>query len=157
MYCHVPYSSEPCHPADVSSGAVTYPTAPDPASLMRWASALPCALWLQTILPCQSGLWCCHVSSGSGPHLPAEVGSGAATCLEPSDLASQLGWAPVSSCILRLWTSPPCWEGLWHCHVSYNSQWVVGFMNKERHSRLTYAARHTISNERSRVSKAPDT
>jgi hypothetical protein len=33
----MPYSSEPCLPVKVGSGAATCPTAPDPASLPRWA------------------------------------------------------------------------------------------------------------------------
>jgi hypothetical protein len=33
---------------------------------------------------------CCHVSCSFGPHLPAEVGFGAATCPAASDLTSLL-------------------------------------------------------------------
>jgi hypothetical protein len=55
-----------------------------PRTLRRWTSP-----------PYRGGLQRCHVSSGSGPHLPAEVGFGTATCHEALDLASLLGRASV--------------------------------------------------------------
>jgi hypothetical protein len=103
--------------------------------------ALPRVIWLWTLLFCRDGLWCCHVSNGSEPRLPTEVASNTTTCSEAPDLASLLGWAPASSCVLWLWTLPPCRGGLRHCHASYSSQWATGLMNKERHSMPTYAAR----------------
>jgi hypothetical protein len=81
----------------------------------------------------------------SGPHLPTEVGSNAATCHTVPDLTSQLRWAPVLLRVLWLQTSPPGRGGLWHCHVSRGSQWVVRFKHKEKSSRSDYAARHACS------------
>jgi hypothetical protein len=70
-----------------------YPIASDLASQLRWALTLSCVLWLWISHPDCGGLQCYHVSSGSGPHLPVEVGSGAATCPVAPDLASRLRWA----------------------------------------------------------------
>jgi hypothetical protein len=63
---------------------------------------LPRALWLWT-LPTGGGLQHCHVSYGSGLHLPAEGNFGAATflCLRISSLR---------------------WGGLRRCHVFYGSE-----------------------------------
>jgi hypothetical protein len=47
------------------------------------------------LTPCRGGLWRCNVSCSSKPPLPAEVGSGVATCLVALDLTSLLGWAPT--------------------------------------------------------------
>jgi hypothetical protein len=79
------------------------------------------ALWLQTSPPYWDGLRCCHVSNGSGPRLPVEVGSDAATCPATPDLASRLRWVPTLPRVLWLWTSPPSSGGLWRWHVSYGS------------------------------------
>jgi hypothetical protein len=54
-------------------------SAPDLTSLPRWAPALPRVPQLPTSPPCRGGLRRCHVFLSSGPRLPAEVGSGAAT------------------------------------------------------------------------------
>jgi hypothetical protein len=67
-------------PAEVNSGAAMCPTALDHTSPLRWALALALVLWLRTSPPGRGGLWCCHVSYGSGPRLPIEVGSGTAMC-----------------------------------------------------------------------------
>jgi hypothetical protein len=53
--------------------------APYLTSRHRWAPALPCILWLWTSPPGRGGLRCYQISYGSGPHLPVEVGFGAAT------------------------------------------------------------------------------
>jgi hypothetical protein len=63
----------------MGSDAAMYPMAPDLASWHRWALVLPRVLCLRTLLPDRGGLRCCQVSYGSGPHLPGEVRSGAAT------------------------------------------------------------------------------
>jgi hypothetical protein len=44
--CHVPHTTGTCLPAMVGSGAATCSAAPDPASLIRRAPALPQVLWL---------------------------------------------------------------------------------------------------------------
>jgi hypothetical protein len=49
----------------------------------------------------------CHVPYGSGPHLPAEMGSDAATCPIAPDLASRLRWAPALPRAPQLQTLPP--------------------------------------------------
>jgi hypothetical protein len=41
--------------------------------------ALPRALQYWTLPPCQGGLWGCHMSSGSKPHLLVEESSGTTT------------------------------------------------------------------------------
>jgi hypothetical protein len=48
-----------------------------------------------------------RTSRGSGPRLPAEVGSSIAMCPMALDLTSQLRWALALSRILWLRTSPP--------------------------------------------------
>jgi hypothetical protein len=93
--------------------AVTCPTAPDPASLLRWAPTLPHILQLrtsppcrraltlprvprpQTSPPCRGSLRRCHVPCSSGPRLHVEEGSGAITCPTAPDPASLLGRAPT--------------------------------------------------------------
>jgi hypothetical protein len=97
------------------------PTALDLASYLRWALVLPCVLWLRTSPPSRGGLQCCHVSYGSGPRLPTELGSSAAICPIALDLASQLMWALTLPYILWLWTSPHSWGGLHRCNMSYGS------------------------------------
>jgi hypothetical protein len=67
--------------------AATCPTVLDPASLSRWAPALPCALQLHTLPPCRGGLQRYHVPYSSGPYLPVEVGSSATTCRKAPDPA----------------------------------------------------------------------
>jgi hypothetical protein len=136
----MPYSFGLCLSAEVGSDAVTCPIAPDPASLSRWASTLPDVIWLRTPLPYWSGLQCRYVSRGSRPHFLEDMGSGTATCPKTLDPASQLRWAPVSSHVLQLQTTPPCRGWLWRCHVSYGTQWDVCLMNKEKHNRSTYVA-----------------
>jgi hypothetical protein len=48
----------------------------------------------------------CHMLYGSGPRLPVELGSNAATCPMAPDLASQLRWAPTLPRVIWLRTSP---------------------------------------------------
>jgi hypothetical protein len=76
---HVSCGSGPCLPAKESSDAAMCPTVPDPTSPLRKAPALPRVLQLRTSPPYQGGLRCCHVSRSSGPGLPAEKDSSAAT------------------------------------------------------------------------------
>jgi hypothetical protein len=99
--------------------AATCPTAPDPASLSRWALAPPRVLQLRTLPSCRGGLRRRHMSYSSEPRSPAEVGSSAATCSEAPDFASQLRWALALSHVLRLQTLLPSWDGLWRRCVSY--------------------------------------
>jgi hypothetical protein len=118
------------------------PTAPNPASLPRWAPTLPRAPRPRTSPPCLGSLRCCHVSHDSGSRLPAREGSGATTChMAPnftsllgralvllhahgsgSRLPAQGGGAPVLSCVTWLQTPPPCSGGLRCYHVYYGSR-----------------------------------
>jgi hypothetical protein len=119
--CHVSYGSGLRLPTEVGSGVATCPTALDLASTLRWAPMLPHVLMPRTSPFGWGGLWRCHVPRDFGPHLHAEVGSGATTCPKAPDLASRLRWTPALPCVIWLWTSPPGWGGLWCCHVSYSS------------------------------------
>jgi hypothetical protein len=83
--------------------------------------ALPCALQLRTMHLCQGGLRRCHVSYSSGPCLPVEVGSSAATCLMTPDLAPLLKWAPVPLHVQWLRISLRGRRGLRHRHMSRDS------------------------------------
>jgi hypothetical protein len=100
---------------------VSYSTGP--ASVPRWAPD-------------------CHVSSGSGPHLPVREGFGAAMCTVALDLASLLVRAPVPPRVQWLRTLPLL-RGLWCCHASCGSQWAVGLKHNEESSWHAYAARIT--------------
>jgi hypothetical protein len=97
------------------------PTTPDPASLLRWAPAQPCAPRLRTSPPCSGGLRYCHMSHSSGPRLPDQEGSGAATCRTAPDSASLLRRASMLPRAPQLWTPPLCSGGLRSCHVSHGS------------------------------------
>jgi hypothetical protein len=79
-YYHVYYGSGPCFSTEVGSDAALCPMAPDLTSRLRWALEPPCVLWLWTSPPDWGGLWCCHVSCGSGSHLLTRAGSEAAMC-----------------------------------------------------------------------------
>jgi hypothetical protein len=105
--CHVSSGSGPRLLVEVSFSAAICPAAPNLASWLRWALALPCVLWLRTSPLGTGGLQHCHVSSGSRPRLPVDVGSDAVTCPAALDLASWLRWASVLSRALWLPTSPP--------------------------------------------------
>jgi hypothetical protein len=76
---------------------------PDLVSPLRWAPALPHFLWLRTSPPDRGGLRRCHVSYGSEPRLPIEVGSSAATCPIAPDLASRLRWASTLPRVPRVY------------------------------------------------------
>jgi hypothetical protein len=116
LWCHhVSCSPRPCLPARVGSGATTCPTAPDPASLLVWASAPPHVLWPWTLPPCWGGLRCCHISYGPGTCFPAGVVSGATMCPATPDPASLLGWAPTSPRVMQPRTLLPFW-GVLRCH-----------------------------------------
>jgi hypothetical protein len=67
-------------PCSEGFGAATCPAAQDPASLLERAPTLSRAPRLWISLPYSGGFWHCHVSRGSGPHLPAREGSDAAIC-----------------------------------------------------------------------------
>jgi hypothetical protein len=99
MYCHMPYSSRSYLPAQKGSIATMCPGALDPASLFGRASTLPRAPWLRTPPPYSGGLWCCHVSHGLEPRLPAREGSGTATfpsaLSRPRDLGIKKGLADL--------------------------------------------------------------
>jgi hypothetical protein len=84
--------------------------------------APPRALRYQTLPSCQGGLRGCHVSSGSGPCLPAGEGSGAAACHMAPDPASLPG-------------------GLRRCHTSSSSLWATRLKHKEKPCWHVYAAR----------------
>jgi hypothetical protein len=107
--CHVSYDFRPHLPAEMDSDAATCHMPSDLTSQLRWTTALPrvlwlqtsrsrlrwapalsCVLWLRTLSPGWGGLRRCHVSYGSGPHLPTEVGSGAVTCHTGSPWAMSL-------------------------------------------------------------------
>jgi hypothetical protein len=68
--------------------AATYPVALDHAFLQRWAPVLPHFPRPRISSPYRGVLRRCHVSHGPRPHLPAEVGSSAASCLTAPHLAS---------------------------------------------------------------------
>jgi hypothetical protein len=96
--------------------------APDLPSQLKWAPALPCVIWLRTSPTGWGGLRRCHVSYSFGPRLPAEVGFDAAMCPMAPDLATRLRWALALLRVICLWTSPPSWDGLRRCHMSYGSR-----------------------------------
>jgi hypothetical protein len=101
-YCHMPRSSGPCLAAREGSSAATCSVASDPASMLGRVPVLSCVPWLWTLPPCLEGLQRCHVPCGFGSCLPAQEGSGAATCPATSDPASLLGRAPTLPCVPRL-------------------------------------------------------
>jgi hypothetical protein len=84
-FYHMSGNSEPHLPIKEGSGADTCPVASDPASLLKRAPVLPRVRQLRAPPSHQGGLWCCHVSRSSGPHLSAEEDSGAATCTVAPD------------------------------------------------------------------------
>jgi hypothetical protein len=105
--------------AELSSGAATRSSAPDLASLSRWAPALPRVTWLRA-LPSR------------------EESSGAATCSSAPDLASLLRWAPTLSRGISL--ASPRGE-LQCCHVPHGPQRAVDHRNKEGPSCPRHTAR----------------
>jgi hypothetical protein len=92
--------------------AATYPAASNLTSLSRWAPILPHVPRPRTLPPYRGGLRRCHMSLSSGPHLPNEVGFGAAMCL----------MAPGSA-FLR--------GELRCCHMSHGPQRAVDYKNKK--------------------------
>jgi hypothetical protein len=66
--------------------AATQAVASDHTSLQKWAPEPPRVPWPRSSPPFRSR----HVSHGPGPHLLAEVSSGAATCHVAPALASLL-------------------------------------------------------------------
>jgi hypothetical protein len=100
---------------------VTCPAAPDPASLLRRALALPRVSRLRTPPPCSGGLWCCHVSHGFRPRLPAREGSCAAMCHMAPDPASLLGGLRCCHVPHGSGSRLPVRRGLRCCHVSHGS------------------------------------
>jgi hypothetical protein len=112
-------------PVGIGSDAATYPTAPNLTSQPRWVSALPRVLWLWTSSSNWGGLWHCHMSYSSGPHLLAELGSCVVTCPMTPDPASRPGRVPVLPRVL--------WSPMGHGPQIY----------KERPSWPSHAARLT--------------
>jgi hypothetical protein len=104
--------------AKLSSGTATRSSAPDLASLPRWAPALPCVSWLRA-LP------------------PREESSGTATCFSAPDLASLSRWAPTLPRGSGL--ASPRGE-LQCCHVLRGPQRAMDHRNKERPSCPRHAA-----------------
>jgi hypothetical protein len=104
--------------AESSSGAAMCSSAPDLASLPRWAPALPCFLWLRALSP-------------------RDESSGTATCSSVPDLASLSRWSPALPRGPGL--ASPRGE-LWCCHVPHGHQWAMDHRNKERPSCPTHAA-----------------
>jgi hypothetical protein len=98
--------------AEVSSGDATCSSAPDLASLLRWAPALPRVPW-HWALP------------------PRKESSGAATCSSAPDLASLPRWVPALPRGPDL-ASP--WGELRGCHVPHGLQRAMEHRNKERPS-----------------------
>jgi hypothetical protein len=144
MRCHVSHGPGPRLLAKLSSGAATRYSAPDLASLPRWAQTLP---------------------RGLGPRLLAELSSGAVTCSSIPNLASLSRWAPALShvhgsglCLserrapalasLSRWAPAlPRGSGLASprgelrcCHVPHGPQQAVDLRNKERTSCPRHAA-----------------
>jgi hypothetical protein len=68
--CHVSCSFRPHLPAEVSSYAITCPAAPDLASLLKRAPALPRVPQLRNSLPCRGGLRRFYVSHCCGLCFP---------------------------------------------------------------------------------------
>jgi hypothetical protein len=93
-------------------------SAPDLASLMRWAPALPRVPWLQAL----------H---------SREESSGAAMCSSAPDHAIQSRWAPELPRAPGL--ASPRGEARC-CHVPHGLQWAMDHKNKERPSYLRHAA-----------------
>jgi hypothetical protein len=104
----LPRGPGPRRLAKLSSSATKRSSAPDLASLPRWAPALPRIPWLQA-LP------------------PREESSGAATCSSAPDLASLSRWAPALPCGTGLASSR---GELRCCHVPHSPQQAVGHRNK---------------------------
>jgi hypothetical protein len=103
------YGPEPRLLAELSSGTATRSSAPDLASLPRWAPALSHVTWLQA-LP------------------PREESSGAATCSSAPDLTSLPRWTPTLPCGLSLASSR---GELRCCHIHHDPQRAVDHRNKE--------------------------
>jgi hypothetical protein len=101
--CHVSHDTGPCLPAWEGSDTATCSMAPDPASLLGRASALPHVPRHRTPPPCSGGLGRCHVSHGTRSCLPAWEGFGAVTCPTALDPASLLGRALVLPCVPQLY------------------------------------------------------
>jgi hypothetical protein len=104
--------------AELSSSAATCTSAPDHASLPRWAPAQPCVPWHRA-LP------------------PRKESSGAAMCSSALDLTSLSRWAPVLPHGPDI--ASPRGE-LRCCHVPHGFQKAVDHRNKERPSCPRHAA-----------------
>jgi hypothetical protein len=111
--------------------------APDPASLLGRALVVPRVPRLWIPHPHSGGLRRCYVPHGNGLSLPAQEGSGAATCLMTPD-------------------PPPCSGRLQFCHVPRGPQRVIGLRNKERLTLLSMAHPH-VSKAWPNVFETPDT
>jgi hypothetical protein len=91
------------------------------------------------------------MSRGSGPHLLAELSSGAATCSSAPDLTSLSRWTPTLPRVLQLWISPPCRGRLRRCHVAPPSP-----PREESSGAATYPTtpQRAVSKTRSHVTEA---
>jgi hypothetical protein len=119
--------------AELTSGAATRSSAPDLASLSRWALALPRVPWLRA-LP------------------PREESSGAAMCSLASDLASLPRWAPTLSHGPGL-TNPR--GKLRCCHVPHGPSglWTTGIKKGLAVPGMQLGSH--VSKARPRVTEAP--
>jgi hypothetical protein len=104
--------------AELSSGVAMHSSAPDLASLPRWAPVLPCVPWLRA-LP------------------PREQSSGAVTCSSAPDLASLPRWAPTLPHGPSLASSR---GELRCCHVPHGPQRAIDHKNKEGPSCPSHAS-----------------
>jgi hypothetical protein len=87
VHCHMPPQVASCptalDPASLLKRAPVLSRIPrlqTPAFMLGKASTLPCVLQLRTSLLYSGGLWCCYMSHGFKPCLPAQEDSDAATC-----------------------------------------------------------------------------
>jgi hypothetical protein len=107
---------------EVSFGTATCPSAPDLASLSRWALVLPRVPQPRISSAYWGELRRCHVSHSSGPYILVEVSSAAATC--PTTRGSAFLRGEVRC-----------------CHVSPGPRRAVDHMNKKSLSCPIHAVR----------------
>jgi hypothetical protein len=86
-----------------------------------WTHAPPHALQHRTLPPIQSGLWGCHVPSGSGSRLPDRKDSSATMCTVDPYPAPYKRWLRCTTCPTT--SDPTSLEGRApERHVSYGSR-----------------------------------
>jgi hypothetical protein len=126
MRRHMPYSTGPCLPAKVGSGAATCLVALNPTFLIGRALVPPCVPWLRTPPPCKGGLRC-------------------ATCPAALDSTSLQGRAPERFMSYGSRSCLPT-RGLQCRHrIPCGFLWATGLKYKEKPSRSVCAARLTCS------------